>query len=294
MNPDFAAVGLTIAAGAITILGTYAVLVWGLCPQLRLRLPLAAEKQANLLGAAIGIALILAVGLFVENLSKSLVGNPPPFSAQIWKPLGRVLPSDAQLRADQVLKNVDGRLSLHRIGYGLARTKTFALHGGKNGAYLDAALDNPEILSELTEKDAQRAAQQVFYAAKNVLYTQSTYFAELRVIESRMAFARTVCFAFAVFLVLTLAGLAWAVLSRFLFPKIELLTSPSERVERHNLFVIRFWRLAALAVLAAAFLICARMIYIAEQFNYNVRVFGYYETMRAEAANSPGSSSDAE
>lgn len=273
MNPEFTSIGLTIAAGALSVLTVFAVL-WALRPDLPLRLPLTAKEDATFLGAAVGLALVLALGLIVENLSKSIVGNPPPFSAQVWKPISWVLPTDRQLRSDQVIRVDGNQWKLVRIGKGLARSGAFAMHAPNDiGTSMDQSVHSPDHARSVSITQAMRAAEQVYYAAKNTLYQDDNYFIELRAIEHRVAFARSLCF---VSILGVLASLG-CYLRRLL--RHDTLERHIRRASRYKLVMLT---LAFVTATAAG-----RAVYLAEQFNYNVRIYGYYETMLAMSALEP-------
>lgn len=260
MELDLAGLGLTIAAGAAATLALWWVVTR--CadgvPFVPKKLPMATSKELTLLGSALALAGIFGLGMFVENLSKSLVGNPPPVGAR-WPFLFWVLPSDTDLRASVVIKqHKTDEWTSTRTGKRLGSERLFARSLGAEGAELDQALQASRPGAEYARRAVE--LERVFYVAKNHLYQVDNYYSELRAIEQRIAFARS-CSAVAIVI---LAGGSLFILV------VRLIRKKKSHLSR-DFFL-------TLGVGLSLWWAC-RIVYVTEQFNYNVRVFGYWSTV---------------
>lgn len=120
-------------------------------------------------------------------------------------------------------------------------------------------------------KNLQKAVNGIYYAAKNRDYQEGNYFNELRGIENRFDFARSLAFLCLIFTTCyLLLGLLCSTL-----PKRRLLVEA--RSKRKVIFVI------FLAYLLGVFL--ARTSFRSETINYNLRVFGYYASIISNRAD---------
>lgn len=197
MELNLTEIGQTLAVGALLIVVTGVWLsVLFQKPMLPYRL-LGEKSPYKFAASAILLASILALGIIAEDISKSVVGQPPPTILKSIAQLHVLLPEDAELRSEAVFDRNDNNVVLpwraKGISHEMADRGVLSRYGGEKGPALSAALKAGT--KEFRTDDIVPVVGSVFYQAKNVLYQQDKYFTELRRIESRIDFTRSFCFS---------------------------------------------------------------------------------------------------
>lgn len=247
MDSTFAEFGATLAVGAFLLLG--AGLIVELCrPKRVLRYArLRSIPQAILISFVAAVA--LTAGLLVENLSNLVVDN--------FSHLLSPIPNEKTLRAS-VLLNPRMWSQFHRNENALK--------------LLRRAYVSHKTLALLTQNDAPKVehdtdVNEIYYTAKNIVYTQENYYNELRTHQSRIDFSRsfTMC-------CLLLCGCTILALSS--------LYKPSPAIGK----IGTLKRLSVAFVIFLALYWIGRYAYTAEEIEFNKRTFGYFLIVAMEKA----------
>src|ERR1700752_409416 len=307
MDLELKNIGQTLAIGGFAVFGLFHLI--NLCkPSWKSKLTSLLTGDQKFPKAAMLLALIFAVGMLVEDISKN-------FMAERWRVAGILytpFDTDKQLLLKSLfeVKSSSGPYVLqqkplykdlmeveHDNKYFLKHSADITkiietgkiIDESKKTVHPDCFKEKPDCFevdmhSVGDEKGHLRVAVAgMFYAAKNRVYAEENYFNELREIVARINFARSIIFicllCSACYLLLWLICLLAGMKSRFL-PKLNFkffrnLNSDIQPV-RMNMGLIFFFFLAYLlgAVLAG-------IAYKSESRENNERVFGYYTSIVA-------------
>ena len=294
MDLELKHLGQTLAIGGLAI-GAFLALLRIHKKEWAIRPFSTSTEKLQLQDAAVYLALVFAAGIVIEDLSNERVSfrERGPFLAY---PVNLLLKRNSDLRLEalfHVESLLEDRAELDphplfwktrriRAGEGvdpfLARlrelvplpTPPSARGGGKAGAWASPDLPDgpaPIVLEGTREvRILREAVSDLFYAAKNRVYRDPNYFAELSGIAQRTDFVRSLAcltmvlgFAYLLYLLVYLMGMAIAWVRRRECPGWG-----------------RAGRLSAsIAVLAVGCFLC-RLAYFSESSAFNQRVFGYY------------------
>jgi hypothetical protein len=172
-----------------------------------------------------------------------------------------------------------------------ARLDLMQAQDPKFGALVEAAVERRIPVSTLRgQKEVEDVCRQargltnsLYYQAKNIVYGEANYFRELSLIQNRIDFARSLSVLAVLFL--------GAVLTAFTARSAQLLFrmkvgDPGARPEWASLRMI-LASTVTLSVSAAVVFFAARNAYASEEQEFDRRAFGYYASMKQEAACTP-------
>jgi hypothetical protein len=198
MELNLTEIGQTLAVGGVVIIG---IGIWLRVLFRKNRLPfrlMTDESPYRFAASVIAIACILGTGILVEDVSKSIVGQPPPKLLKSMALLHYFLPTDEDLRVEAIFERVEtdqgARWKPRRLSHEMAERGVFSRYGGNEGAVVEEKIRANDP-SPFDGSQVKKVTSAVYYQAKNVLYQQDKYFTELRKIESRVDFARSLCFS---------------------------------------------------------------------------------------------------
>jgi hypothetical protein len=271
MQIEIEKLGQTLALGGASLLALNAML--RLLGRRPLQLPFQqAKSDSSLQHAPVFLALILAFGIVLENVSKSFVSDRdfPGLAGGAFT--DRLLDTDKDMRLRSLfhVKKYGAETIVAKPRQILKELIEATSASGVGDEALQRLQKHFNDASELSVAGKDMVGQvkadinTVYYRAKNLVYRQDNYYSELRVIGARMEFLRSMSFlgfvsALATVLIFVLRC-GWSVRRRSL-PR--------------SLF-------AHLFVSTAAFLATAVMCAVAyrvEGTNYNLRIFGYYSSL---------------
>jgi len=283
LNIELNELGMTFLVGALVILGVDAIrfAVWGthltrLSEEVVSNV--AADKGTAVITTGIFVGLSFAIGLLVEDACYKF---HDPF---LYWPLeaahhvvGSALPSSGDLKFDLQRGVLFEELSIHErrltpLGEQVCNAKLIELSFASNGKPVaDWMCRGGARPSRVDRRDpfyvVDRTIRSAFYFAKNRVYMITEYSSEMKRIQSRLEFSRTVA-------TLTFGGavitLPLALLSIIFIDRDDLL----RRIRNSALLTLAF----------VAVYILAYVAYMQESEEYNKRIFGYYASMSFAAA----------
>lgn len=300
-----------------------------------LRAPfLTANLDASVFSLLAMFAILMSIGICAEDLSQNAVaGRGPGFFDQ---PLREILPSEASVRLG-VLFEGDGNTSV------ADRCETLAAHdfadapahkfavtrlGRQYFEAVDAGVPSGVGPIELSCQDLKDRYYTYYYSAKNRVYREANYYSELKAIQARGSFGRTMAYISTIGLISLAVIVVWTELltqlARRIAPKhrrprlitigtigalsmcfIGFLAIPYQghewlKIKLHAtcgflvlaagclLFRVAFSKtrreFCGVALILASAIVPFRYMYVTEHVNYANRVFGYSESLIANAS----------
>lgn len=281
MELDLAGLGITMATGAIAVAAVCLAVVKaspaGLLAQQGL--PLTTNVSSTLWASVLALAVVFGIGMFVESTSRSIVQNLPPMAAK-WSGAGWLFPPDRELRASVVISRTKGDgWEPTKTGERLAAEHFFKQSGMPEGADLELLISVGGALHG--HEQISRRLESVFCTAKNHLQQIDNYSSELRAIEQRIAFARSCCFISTLFVAIVPFLPAWCAVTTCVsvWRKADGAAAPALKAVL-NALALKYWAgLAGMLGIAVVVWLVSRSVYVAEQFNHNLRVYGYWSTV---------------
>ena len=298
MNLEIKSLGQTLAIGVLALV-TLRILI-------RLHFPRTETSREEpgsqtMLKGAFYVAIAFAFGIMAEDFSRSVVGKPPPGL------LKRVWPKDILLASHQVTRtsclftlgqtNGSNRKikGVEAIGRDLARHHLISFYGGEHGPLVEERIVSQGPLP--TFEQASAVATALYYQAKNILYQHPSYYQDLSTISLKVDFARSLCFVCAGLLVLLVVLIGFDILvggtvwgARRLNPYLG-----TTSVIRNFRGRIQHWapslddysfkvseRHFGFACVLAAGIWIGASTYESEEFNFNARVFGTWDSIHTD------------
>ena len=280
MDLDLKNLGQTIAAGGFAI---YSVVLLIRLYHPKWEPPLFRFSQAslNIQEIVVALALIFAMGIIVESMSKNISSGRDPWLEERFD---IILQSDKELRVRSLFKVYELSKSraqvikssmLQEIFRLETPPETIRLHLERLISTLNAGTIDDKGVITIDGKDNVKAftdsVNQVYYYSKNSVYQTSTYFDELNEIESRIDFTRSLTLLCVIFFVtyLLFGGLSFI-----------------PQVKKYFKFTLkRNLTITGISFLFFLGVIFSGMAYRLESTNYNLRVFGYYVSQKLDPTN---------
>lgn len=301
MDLDLKNIGQTIAIGGVVV---YTLIIIGkiFFPNWQIRFFHSSENKTHLQEAAVSLALIFAIGLVLEDVSKNISSGREYFSGK-W--LNYIVDSDRNLRFKSFFdvnnlnlyfsKIENKNSSLYNAYYVVSYSEEDKIKEDADARFIAITIKAKENYAEnkiaITD-ELISAANGFFYIAKNNVYAVKNYFDELTEIESRVDFTRSLtllCFIFfIIFGALTFFGFTRPILKKFGLDieKTARNKSRSNNSKRYmfyeeNLKVIidrsaeKQLKLAGLTLIFFISMLISASAFRTESDNYNRRVYGY-------------------
>lgn len=283
MDLQLADLGTTFAIGAYVIATIEVLFLIFLGKNV-----LQAINLTGLIGGATRASVVLgilsfAVGMLSEDLSNKFADVDPPRACQfkdfILHPdcslTNYLLDSEKELRRDALMKP-NG--ALNPLGSELHALGAFSAHAGNPGLDLEEHLaTHPK--GAIDPKRMEGVANALYYFAKNTVYREDNHYDELKHIQIRIDFSRSLaivsCFMIVFALVLSIVAAIRDALDRQ--------QSKSRRPPTYRYFCRA---IGSVSFLVLAFL-AARLAYAAEELEFNKRVFGYFASLQRAEQNAP-------
>jgi len=312
--------GITFMVGAFTILGLELILYHFFNKQLtgffhgRLGLSGSTEQESRTtqpggtnedqdeneltMRAAVFIGLAFAVGVLAEDVSeKYRDGLHTPFSNVAEQVMpnsliqGLDLPVKYDARMQTLFREIGGdRLVPKQLAEELARTKSFSLADPVNGEKVERWINtaNRCIPTKLSYEwcpslsELEQSASKLYYYAKNTTFAVENYYDEMKKIQIRLDFSRSIAmlaFVYFVAALLLVLILLTRVTFRFLISLIRdsVIIRPAIVGESYRKLLVK-----VPVILLGLFLVyfVAIWAYARESDEFNKRAFGYFSTMQ--------------
>ncbi|MBL8758058.1 MAG: hypothetical protein JNK35_06475 [Phycisphaerae bacterium] len=249
-------------------------------------------SRVGLIGSV--VALVYIVGLSMDVFSKKWVGrtnNPPAMT--IPTP-GTLLAPEKDLRAAPLFTITRLAAEPTTFGKELIRDRRFSANGGLAGAKIEMAMgmgaaSGVAATGVVSPADAKEAASALFYAAKNHVYRYPTHFAELKDVENKIEFVRSVtlcayvlaCTTFALYLVRI--GVEWTIRSSLRHHR----TPPRWLVGMPKATGAQWVLGAAVPCLMALAIWGGSIAFDSLVFAHASRVYGYYQSTQQLPSPAP-------
>lgn len=229
----------------------------------------AADGKLQLQHTAVYLALVLAAGVVLEDVSKNYVARRASFFTEFFY---LVLDTDKELRLRSlftIIRFNDTEISA--VPKGIFRElQKLPPSNEVVKSYLEEiqqyfrppATPRIEVIGKDSVDAFLNAIDGVYYNAKNIVYREDTYFHELSDLSDRMDFTRSLTFLCLIFSIFYLVFFIFGYippLARFL---------DIDREERLNLFFLSLLYACGIWLVGTA--------YRTDVTSYNSRVFGYY------------------
>lgn len=234
------------------------------------------SSTSKLQHGAVYLALVLAAGVVLEDISKNYAARRASFFPELFN---YVLDADNELRFRSLFTVVtltDDKITASPRGIFRELQMLPFGHQGVKPHRIEILNQIPSpVPTEITVtgKDQVaallRAIDGVFYDAKNQVYREETYFNELSEISDRMDFTRSLTFQCLLF---SIIYCAFGILG--FIPKVGTYLNIKGAV-RLKVFVISGLFAAGIWFVGTA--------YRSEVTNYDLRVFGYYITLTLDS-----------
>jgi hypothetical protein len=168
------------------------------------------------------------------------------------------------------------------LGGDLLDNHLFARIDGARGRDVERWLRNPTPVNERKQKAIEESIQHLWYAAKNRVYRDERYSEEMRHIQSRLEFSRTIaCVAFLGWLAFLVLGAARLLLDAF----VRVVEGKKPDAWAGFAPAGGWWLLRAGFLFAIYFF--SLWAYSRESLEFNKRTFGYYNAFFVSARVEP-------
>lgn len=251
--------------------------------------------------AAVFIGLAFAIGVLAEDVSykyRDTLGKPFGSVSELMLPRSLVYALDLPLKYDlrvYLLFKDDAqsdKLVPQPLAEDLARTKSFSLVDPEYGEKIERWIvskrectpTSASVESCLTVKELEHATGRLYYYAKNKAFAEDNYYDEMKKIQLRMDFSRSLAMIAFVYFVLALVIALFFTARRLailLFP----LEGPLIRGGSHTNKKLLVRGGVVLVVLFSLYVV-AIWAFVRESDEFNKRAFGYYSTTRIKG-NTP-------
>ena len=296
MNFDLTELAATLAIGVFFLVGAaYAQLLSSGKP-----LGAALSKLSNT--SQYFIAVIMAgcfvVGMILEDLSNKFVDDDLSLN---W---GVILVSDDEIKS-RVFFGKDYRNNIHEaapLSYLAAKYGLLGQYGGADGAALESHIlqkkqcqptgANPQLFQEvqLDKQVSNNVAKTFYYNAKSITYKDESYYNELKKIQMRIDFSRSLIAVSGLVMLLFIAGLGRTLfkLRRSWLPERWLSKSKDAQEmppatlndqsnsTQNNGRKFQKRRMLEFALILVVIFVAANFAYISEEMEFDKRVYGYY------------------
>jgi hypothetical protein len=287
-NMDFGLkeIGITFMVGAFTILGIELVVFYlsniALTGFFRDKLGLGTpsvekheSESVQNMRLAVFVGLAFAVGILAEDVSYKFVDNKLPFG----------LESKYDLRVKVLIEDWESKKS-SPLAKDLAKRGAFEIVEPEKGKAIQNWIINEGVCLEcqnLSNEEIRNSIIKLYYHSKNKVYLQVNYYDEMKKIQTRTDFARSVLFisVFYIAFALLLASVMFAdlyIFKNFLVKwlksfNLKTLSGIREIIPTNVCFTIITLFLVS---------IFSWLAYDSESREYNKRAFGYFATMALE------------
>lgn len=248
---------------------------------------------------------VVAIGMLAEDLSNKYVDTD---DLPVELPL---FPTEEYLRVDALFglgSKVDS------LAIEMAKNRAFSLHSGAEGELLDTVLLDSTLRSDLSwvcervahtvtkratspscvfsQQKLEDLASRLYYSAKSTVYRVDQYYDELKSIQKRIDFSRSMALISLTIMTVSVVVVAvkltaWLVLSMMDALITRFLTRHRNaqmfhRVQRGIRSIEIFWTWRALGIGMPIFLLSYAsgvLAYAAEEREFDRRAFGYYSNL---------------
>jgi hypothetical protein len=235
------------------------------------------------------IGMAFGIGVIAEDLSYKYVDSvqtpfkelPSVVSAllpnELDKSLG--LPSKENSRIKTLIKNFHEKPQTELLAEDLAKQKAFSLLNPETGPKIEGWIINPNRCTPAKESfegcpssaEITSSIYSLYYYAKNVVYLKQSYYDEMKKIESRRDFSRSISLiAFVYFTAALLLGLTRVIFLLIRYKPGEFRTNQVRIIFKKALFI-------CLVLFGIYFF--SMWAYERESDEFNKRAFGYFSTM---------------
>lgn len=250
------------------------------------------ETHIHSMKAVVFIGMAFGIGILAEDLSYKFVDNvqtpfktlPAALSSALPEELNDRLglPSKESSRIRTLIKNLNDNPRIQPLAIDLAKNTAFSQLdpniGGKVESWItcksgtksgdECSVVNREPPSE---QEITSSIYSLYYYAKNNVYTIPQYYDELKKIESRRDFSRSISLIAYIYLIIAiLLGLLRITL---LFRKSKM--NKNEKDQRKEMFV----KIASVWLVLFCIYFFSMWAYEREADEFNKRAFGYYSSM---------------
>jgi hypothetical protein len=250
------------------------------------------DTKENAMKTVVFVALAFAIGILAEDLSYKYVDS---IQVPIKTLPARLLPDDLintldlpskyDSRVKTLINDPMGEARPQWLAYDLARSGAFSRVDPVNGPRVERWMINPEgcrpggastdvcpSLKEVTD-----SVLRLYYFSKNRVYAEETYYDEMKRIQTRLEFSRSISMIAFLYFIFALLMVAPA----FMVSRRRRADDQQERIRLH---------VRVPAVLSILFLVFffSLWAYERESDEFNKRAFGYFSTMLIEGAAKQG------
>lgn len=238
------------------------------------------SKQAILL-----LMISFSFGVLIEDISNEYSDIDNPF---LLKTLD--FPQESDIRSNALLgfsrEDVANCVDKRPV------VKSFGLDFVKAG-HLPRQPEDPDLYCEWIRDIFQISTTSLYYEAKSVVYREDNYFSELSKIQSRIDFSRSVSIGSILFALMTAVCLIISIASgrhRKMTSAHEIPASNRPINFMSKAFFYDAKRLLKISIIMILILFAAHMAgrfaYAAEEREFDLRVFGYYQSLRIASSTS--------
>ena len=251
------------------------------------------DHEDSPMRTAVFIGLAFAIGVIAEDVSykyRDSLSTPFGGVSQIALPQSLIyaldLPFKYDPRAKTLFKDLEkGTPIPEPLAEDLARTKSFSMVDPIYGKRVEAWITSDKRCTPTKEStetcpslaEIESSGKRLYYLAKNKVYAEDNYYDEMKKIQIRMDFSRSLAMiAFVYFVVAVFMVLVLMVGQRKILLRSGTLIAALKRQKTGNLL------LRVPVVLLTLFLIyfVAIWAYARESDEFNKRAFGYYSSMQ--------------
>lgn len=242
-------------------------------------------KKEDVMRAAVFVGLAFGIGILAEDLSYKYVDSvryPLKVIPAALTPNNLIdlleLPSRYDSRVRTLINTPWGNPSPQWLAVDLARAGAFSMADPDNGPRVEQWIQNPGGCKPAEEdtgacpsfENVSDSIRRLYYLAKNTVYTNDNYYDEMKRIQMRLEFSRSISMlSFVYFVTAVLLGLFTLLLRRKRM-RAGLSSPLYEKAGRRVT--------AVLAILLLVFFF-STWAYERESSEFNKRAFGYYSSM---------------
>lgn len=296
--------GITFLVGAFTILGLELILYYflgipltgffqgklGLQGKKRTSNHRNTEVRDQAMRTAVFIGLAFAVGILAEDISFKYVDSIQSPIASIPDTLlpesviKRLDLSKESSRVQTLIHDLRGEAKPSQLAIDLAKAEAFVVSDPENGKKVQDWIKNPvnckpsdSAVGECpSSKQVADSILKLYYQAKNRAYDRENYYDEMKRIQSRLDFSRSISMiAFVYFVVGAVVGLV------LLIPAARN-SSPAKQQQFRFRAPIRIPGVLVILLLTS---FSALWAFSRESDEFNKRAFGYYSSMLVKEAD---------
>ena len=268
--------GTTLAVGAYIIFGAEILLLAYFGSNVN-RIIKAGERLGAWGSRSLVVVACFAIGMITEDLSNKFVDN-----INWWQEIS-ILPAENELRSKSLFGKVPPE-KFSDLTQNAAKNRLLSTYGGKHGEEIEYLINHNDkaSLKKIKQNDFFEAANKLYYQAKNAVYLEDNYFAELRRIQVRIDFARS----FAIISVILLFTTLILFLLKLIFPNLQLDHFPGVKFVKHKKSKTQkishlqyIERTIGGVIIFGLLFVIGHSAYSSEEREFNSRVFGYFITL---------------